>query len=293
MKVFLFAFLLLYTSSQIKAQQVLIVNPSSDTSSMVASPFPNTITNNAVNLVAAYWTANGQPGAWRNYFKMGFDLPINSVVDSAYFSLYADNLSTWGNPGNPNFGVQNNAQICRVTSPWYNNILWGNIPSFNPNNAAIISQSSSTIQDYPKIDAKQLIQDVINSGFNYGFLLKLSNEVNTYNSQIFHSTSTPDESKRPKLTIYYHLPPSNLSDNSMENQLQLLQSATSLNFINTYGIGIRELEIVNTQGQTMLSEKFSHNSDFAIELPKSLPQGLYIVRVLTSRGVFAKKIIIN
>lgn len=196
----IFIFNGLFAKSQIQA----VFTPSQTHNAVISYPYANINSEpNPVDYVAAYWTGNGTLGAWRSFFKIDLSsIAPNATVDSAFFTFYADVNSAWANTGNPNFGVQNAAFICRVTSAWNTNQFnWNNPPSFTTMNAAILSQSISNVQDYLHIDATDLIKDVI-QGQNNGFAFALQTEMNYYNSQIFHSSSTPDNSKKTKLTVY-------------------------------------------------------------------------------------------
>lgn len=190
------------------AQIQVVLTPNPAFNAVISYPFANTNSPvNPTNYVAAYWTGNGQQGAWRSFFKIDLSsIPANAVIDSAYFTFYADGNSLWGINGSPNWGNQNAARICRVTSVWNTNQFnWNSQPAYTTVNAALLGQSVSTLQHYLHINAKNLIQDII-STTNNGFAFTMQNEINYYNSQIFYSSAVPGNPQGPKLTVYYSVP---------------------------------------------------------------------------------------
>ncbi len=151
------------------------------------------------------WTNGGGPYTVREAIK--FDLstiPANATIISANFFLYSYPSPTLnGNLTDANFGTSNSFTIQLITSNWTpSSTGWNTQPSTTTTNQVVASHTSSSTLDL-NLDVTNMVKSMVNSNVNYGFFMKLQNEV-TYNSRIFVSsfnTSYPD--KRPKLVIVY------------------------------------------------------------------------------------------
>ncbi len=269
------------------AQVMTVIKPNQANTfnSVISSPFSATNSSpNPINLVAAFWSGNGTTGAWRSFFKMDLSTISNyATIDSAYFTFYADDASVWGNPGAPNSGNDNAAYVCRLTSPFTSNTInWGNQPTFTTANAAELAQSTSNMQDYLKIEATQLIKDVLMSGNNHGFAFLLKNEMTTYDSQIFHSSASANESKRPSLTVYYRYPAG--VDEVTANELpmtHLLQNG--LLTLNTPKAVNGQAGIYSIDGKLLQITALKNQSQVMLNL-NGFAESIYIVKVQTDRG---------
>jgi hypothetical protein len=277
-----------FYSLQIKSQTQATFTPLQTTNAVISYPYSNVNSApNSLDLVAAYWTGNATEGAWRSFFKVDLSsISPNATIDSAFFSFYANPNSTFGNVGNPNFGTQNAAYICRVTSAWNSNQFnWNNQPSFTTINAAEINQSANTVEDYLHVDATALIKDII-LGTNNGFAFVLQHEMNYYNSQIFHSSSSPDENKRPKLTVYYRFPES-VSDYILdENEFNYTSINNNLNieFNNDFSGSI---SIYNMMGMKVLEERINTQKNISFNTCQYCA-GIYFVEL---KGEKSRKVI--
>src|SRR5258706_2678284 len=151
------------------------------------------------------WTNGGNPVIIRSLLK--FDLstiPQNSTIVSANLYLYSYPPPTPnGNFTDPNFGTSNGMTLQRVTTDWSpSTITWFNQPSVTSQNQVTIPQTASSILDL-NLDVASLVSTMVTTNSNYGFLIKLQNEV-TYNSRIFVSSyNTTYPTKHPKLVIVY------------------------------------------------------------------------------------------
>jgi hypothetical protein len=117
--------------------------------------------------------------------------------------LYSDPKPNTGNQVDANFGTANGLYLQQVTSSWaINTVGWFNQPSVSTGNQVVIPHTSQSKLDV-MLDVTAHVASMVNNNANYGWLLKLQNEV-TYNSRIFVSsrnTTYPD--KRPKLVVVY------------------------------------------------------------------------------------------
>jgi hypothetical protein len=150
------------------------------------------------------WTNGGAPWILRNIFK--FDLsqiPANATIKSANLYLYSNPLPSTGNLIDANFGTDNSLLLQQVTSDWSTtNVGWFNQPSTSTTNQITIPSTTQSILDL-NIDVTAIVSSMISNNANYGFLLKLENEV-IYNSRIFVSSyNTTYPEKHPKLVVVY------------------------------------------------------------------------------------------
>jgi len=155
-------------------------------------------------LGAEFWTINSQPVAVRSVFK--FDLsgiPANATIRSAQLTLFSNPTPYTANLSTPNYGSSNAFYIQRVSTAWdtANNATWNTQPEIDTTAQVLVPQSNQSSQDI-NADVTQLVKNIIASGNNYGFEIRLQTEV-LYNSRIFCSSSYSDSTKRPQLVINY------------------------------------------------------------------------------------------
>lgn len=164
--------------------------------------------SNSTDFGATQWTCGGSPCELRTLFRFELSsIPANAVVVSAVLSLYANPQQMNGNPAaGPTYGNNNQGYLYPVTSPWVQSMLnWNTQPSITTVNSTLVPQSSSVYQDYPSLDVSAAVQNMIsNPQQNYGWMIKMVTS-NYYNCLIFCSSNFSDPTKRPKLTITYHL----------------------------------------------------------------------------------------
>ncbi len=283
---FVYTLLFFFISFHTFSQSSVIICPTDQQAfnSVVSFPYATVSSaSNPVDMVAAYWTGGGSPGAWRSFFKMDLSaIPPGVIVDSAYFTFYADNTSAWGNPGSPNFGIDNGAYVCRITSPYtFNTINWNSEPSYTYTNAAVLPQSVSTTQDYIHIEATHLIQDIIAST-NHGFALVLQNEINTYNSQIFYSSACPIETKRPSLKVYYHIA---TGINAVNADISFSTNVSEIQnniLIHCSDLFSGKVEVYNLSGGKMYSSIIKIERLISIQ-KNNFAQGIYFIKLMNEK----------
>lgn len=156
------------------------------------------------SLEADTWTSGGQLWILRGVVK--FDLsaiPTTAVIKTANLYLYSNPTPTTGDQINANSGSTNSFTIQQISSNWSTStISWSNQPSTTTTNQAVIASTTQSVLDL-NVDVTAMVASMVNNNANYGFLLKLQNEV-TYNSRIFvssHNATYP--TKHPKLVITY------------------------------------------------------------------------------------------
>lgn len=145
------------------------------------------------------WTTGGLFNHSRGL--VSFDLtsiPSGTSIKKAYLSLY------WIKYGNLTEHTGENAfSVFRINQPWdETTVTWNNQPQVSTNDSIVVSKSSSVTQTYT-IDVTTYIQDMVNNPTNnHGLLLKLNEEI-PYKLVVTGSSDNSDESKRPKLAVYY------------------------------------------------------------------------------------------
>jgi len=150
------------------------------------------------------WTQGGAPFTSREI--LSFDLstiPQSAQIISANLYLYSHPAPINGNLVDANFGDNNSFSIQQVIAPWNTaSVTWFNAPAITTNNQVIVPHTSQSQLDL-NLDVKGMISSMVNNNANYGFFLKLQNEV-IYTSRLFVSSSNTDFlAKRPKLVVVY------------------------------------------------------------------------------------------
>jgi len=150
------------------------------------------------------WTVNGQSYTGRVAFK--FDLssvPATATIVQASLYLYSNNPPINGNLQDPNYGSANGLVLQQITSQWSPATAdWFHQPQTTETNEVLIPATSQSVLDL-NINVTDLVSAMIKTDSNYGFLMKLQNEVE-YNSRMFVSSYHPEKtSKHPKLVVIY------------------------------------------------------------------------------------------
>ncbi len=204
LKTFIIGSVFCFSAVQVVAQTTITLQPSSleGKDASVWSNGPDNNYENDPSNSAYTWTNNGALGIKRSFMEFDFSsIPSDVVVTSARLSLYY-------NPTAPNeaFGVHNGTNdlfIKRVISSWDESTLtWANQPSTSDANQVTLPPSTSETQDYLDIDVTDLVVDMNNEG-NYGFLIRMVDEINYYKNVLLASSDHLDSSIHPKLEITY------------------------------------------------------------------------------------------
>src|SRR6188768_173771 len=152
---------------------------------------------------AIAWTKNGADHKIRSL--IAFDLssiPAGSTIMSATLSLYWAPGSDEGN----HFGFfgSNKAYLQRVTSSWQEStVTWNTQPTTSTTNRVTVPGSTSGTQNYPNINVKLLVQDMVNDpAHSFGFMLRLQSET-VYKKLVFASSDHANAALRPKLVVVY------------------------------------------------------------------------------------------
>jgi len=159
----------------------------------------------ALDIPVAQWTVNSIPITIREIIK--FDLssiPSNATIVSANLYLYSYPAPTLnGNFVDANYGSNNTLLVQQVSANWSPaTITWGNQPASTTANQVVVPTTTQSTLDL-NLDVKNMVASMVSSNANYGFMLKLQNEV-IYTSRIFVSSyNTTHTTKHPKLVVVY------------------------------------------------------------------------------------------
>lgn len=151
------------------------------------------------------WTYGGTPYTVREAIK--FDLsaiPANSTIVSANLYLYSyPNPTLNGNFVDANYGTGNAMLVQQIVTNWSPSTTnWFNQPVPSTTNQILVPTTNQSTLDL-NLDVTNMVASMVNSNANYGFFLKIQNEV-IYNCRIFVSSyNTTYPTKRPKLVVVY------------------------------------------------------------------------------------------
>lgn len=158
-----------------------------------------------VDIPVESWTRNGKNFTVRGLFK--FDLSSissSAQIQSANLYLYSyPNPPSNGNLTDANFGTANGMYVQQVATNWSpGTVTWANQPSGLTANQVSVAHTAQSNLDV-NIDVTNMVASMVSGNANYGFLVKLQNEVN-YNSRIFVASHNPTyTTKYPKLVVVY------------------------------------------------------------------------------------------
>ncbi|MEW6772888.1 MAG: DNRLRE domain-containing protein [Bacteroidota bacterium] len=232
------------------------------------------------------------PGLNVNRGLLHFDLsniPTGAVITSAEIDLYSIvNMGSY--PAHS--GTNNNAYIKRVTSPWTEySVTWNNQPSTTSSNQVILTGTNNQYQDYLGINVLNLVNDIINSGNNYGFMLGLVNETAT-NLLSFCSKDYSNPSKRPRLRISYTCNETTITNVDSKSIFVFPNPASDIININKYSDEQAKVTISFIDGEKILETEINNNSS---EISVSnLSCGIYFIHIYNKLNelIFTNKIVI-
>ena len=187
--------------------QTLTLQPSNNPLEYVLESKNGQAGTGSMDIPVAQWTISSIPITLREILK--FDLssiPSNATIISANLYLYSYPTPTLnGNFVDANYGANNTLLVQQVTANWSPSTLtWANQPASATTNQVIAASTTQSQLDL-NLDVKNIVASMVSGNANYGFMLKLQNEV-IYTSRLFVSSyNTTHATKHPKLVVVYEL----------------------------------------------------------------------------------------
>lgn len=249
------------------------------------------------------WNANGcGSGTMRSLIRFTdiSTIPAGATIVNAQIEFWGfpsggyDNSSYPGSPFPTNPGW-----LKRVTSNWNEStVTWNTQPTTTTTNQVALPASATQWSWNPVFNVTTLVQDIVSSGQNYGFMLQLQTEVH-YRAVHFASSDHATPGMRPRLTVTYTyncaLPREQSgNDNTAENPVAIADKVNNsitlfpnpadrnvqVSFHHT-GAAPVHIRLVNTAGQVVLSQTYQASEGTnKVELSTSgLAQGMYLVQV--------------
>jgi len=170
----------------------------------LAGGSPNTNYGSHPSMGGNTWTCLGSLCVSRAVFKFDMSsIPANAIIMSASLQLFGDlNWSQSPTTGGPN----NSGFLYRITSPWSeNSVTWNTQPSTTNSDQVIIPGSLNNAQNYT-LNVTTMVQNMFATSTNYGFMLRMQDEINYYLSLMFASSDNAIPSQIPILSITYFVP---------------------------------------------------------------------------------------
>ncbi|HKO82238.1 MAG TPA: DNRLRE domain-containing protein, partial [Chitinophagaceae bacterium] len=136
-----------------------------------------------------------------------FDLssiPSNATIISANLYLYSYPPPTLnGNFSEANVGSNNTLFVQQVVANWSpSSVNWANQPATTTTNQVNAPSTTQSMLDL-NLDVKNMVASMVSTNANYGFMLKLENEVKYTSRLLVSSYNTTYAAKHPKLVVVY------------------------------------------------------------------------------------------
>lgn len=247
---------------------------------------PDTV--NETEMRYSDWTYNGEgcphgtSRALIRFTEMN-TLPADAVVTNATLTLTTPATSMhYANSSFPGSGYSttNEGWARRVTSDWSEDTTtWSGAPAATATNEVAIPVTTSHFDWSTTLNVTQMVQDIIASGTNYGFMLLLQNEA-TYRCALFATSDNADSTIRPALSITY-TSASGVGQTASSVPLTIFPNPATdaVQIYLPYSItGHVTIQICDLTGQIVAVREITANGQSINLSVKDLSSGLYIVR---------------
>ncbi len=236
------------------------------------------------SMVIYTWTNGGNLGKMRALIE--FDLsfiPENATLSSSSLSLFynpTDNIQSFDlHTGN------NDAYIQRITESWdESTVNWSNQPGSTTINQVELAASNSGTQNYTNIDVSDLVTDMLDpNNSNYGFIIKMQNEVDPYRSLLFASSDNSNADLHPELELCWNITTAIEHIESKYN-IKIFPNPSNGIFnieINENKLSEFKYEVFNVSGQVLISEN-SYGNKVIIDL-SDFTKGLYFIKLILGK----------
>jgi len=291
-----------------QAQYKRIIEPSADNT--IYNENPDSLSNGSGEYIFAGTTDKNAKR--RALLKFDFDsLPTDAIIDSVELTLTVSKsisgskevklfalTSDWGEgesdaPGEEGRGATAQADDATWTYAFFESSSWNTAGGdFNPvpSDSALAGMSGTSV-----FTGEVLKQDVIhwftNPDENFGWIV-ISDEMFIPSAKRFYSREHADESKRPKLKVYFQSvlasEPSHVNQSALrivpENGTWIIQSE-SLS-------GPHTMFVHSMTGALQCKKQIQIEKGSNIIERESLDAGIYIVTIHGKEGRFAEKVVI-
>ena len=264
---------------------------------MIHEWVPNTNygTNNL--LVASRWTysSGGGSGFYTVKALHQFDLtsiPTGSTITSAFMKLHVDvtAIAAYNQHYDLGGGTGNGATIEQIGSAWNEGtVTWNTAPSIMAGATSIPSLGNGSTADVV-VDVTAMIQNMITTGVNNGFMTSMTDNSDYYHNLVFASRDNTSAGGiyQPELCVTFN----NLPNEQFITNTFMVYPNPANDIINISGkTTITKTEVYSTLGKLIFSN--NHQSNQAIVNIKELSSGMYLLKVTSENGTETKKILKN
>lgn len=261
-----------YTNNSVTTASITLCQGNGE-DAYLASGSPSTNYGSHPSIGGNTWTCTGNLCNSRGLFK--FDLtsiPSGATITNASLQLFADlNWSTSPTTGGPS----NAGYLSRVTSAWSeNSVTWDSQPTTTNSNQVTIPGSTSTAQNYT-LNVTSLVQDMY-ANTNYGFMLKMQDEINYYKSLMFASSDNTNSATKCPMLIVSYTTLSGIGELNVKVNINIYPNPSS-DFINVESdIDMKKIIISDLLGNIII-DKTVNNKKHTID--DKLANGLFIMSI--------------
>lgn len=243
--------------------------------------------------IAATWTFDGDEGTYRSLLEFNMDtIPQGAEITCASLSLFYNDLSgTNGQEG------ENESVLQRITSSWVEDVVtWNTMPTTTAVHQVLLPESTFITEDYLDIDVSEMVADMIADPANsHGFMISLTTE-ETYSSMKYYSTDqVGDDTKFPRLEICYNAP--DAIDEFKNKNLTISPNPVSdhatINFQKPVEVE-SFCTLTNMNGEIVFRQIVGKGTtEITIQIPESLPNGIYALSVSDKQQINSYKLVKN
>lgn len=233
------------------------------------------------------WTCSGLCNA-RGLMNFNLStIPTNAVVISANLYLFAD--TGWGIY--PTWGPGNDGSILKVAQPWTEStVTWNTQPATVATNSVYIPGSGSVVAQNYTLNITSLVQDwVSNPSTNYGYLLKMNDEINFYKSLIFASSDNTNPNFCTYANIVYTIPTATPEFvNNALNFVRVYPNPGNGNYILKGAEGL-EYSVMDNSGKLIKKGIVAENNE-TLSLSE-FNDGIYFIIFKSENNVVSQKLV--
>ncbi len=240
----------------------------------------------------------------RSLIKFNFcEMPAGTSILNANLSLkYANNEISTG--FTEHTGSNNTCKLSRVASNWSDStVTWNTQPTIHEKGFVTFGGPNSTTENFI-IPVTTLVNDIVQSGTNYGFQIALQTET-PVNNLVLGSFDNIDENLRPTLEIDFYCPDNNcnpcdpntkpinditeITDDYSEINIAQTASPNPFESVINLGLGFEnvtksnlEISIFDARGNKIPESTYHISSKVSnyiqLEFDAQLQSGMYMVK---------------